>query len=118
MKIGDTVYHSILSKSDDGTDSYSKPIAYKTALHYMTVQETRGFLSTIKYGTDIVKYKQLVCQPYFLWKDKINEGDLFYIESSPDSDIADGKYGENADYAVNNVNNQNMGIIITLRKRS
>lgn len=121
MKLGESVWHCHRT-SEEGADiiTYADPVEYKTRFGYITVQPTRvalnnmaGFYSTQEFGENIAIGWNVIAN-YDIFKDKIFEGDLFFVDGRKP---VDGKpNGYNANAIVTSVREQNKAIFYTLNK--
>ncbi len=111
MKIGKSVWYC--KKLDNG--EYDEPVEIVTRCGYFTVMGKSGYNDIIQFGENISSYLTAIAQPYDLWENTFDNGDLFYCNGNAPS-AKEEWYGENANYVVDNVDYGNMRIKLTLKK--
>lgn len=111
MKIGQSVWYCKKLKKD----TYAEPKEIVTRCGYFTVMGKSGYSDIIEFGDQISSYLTAIAQPYEMWEDVFENGDLFYCNGRKPTDSEDW-YGQNANYVVDNVDFGNARIKLTLKK--
>ena len=111
MKIGQSVWYCKKLKKD----TYGEPIEIRTRCNYFTVMGKSGYSDIIQFGDKITSYLTAIAQPYEMWENTFNEGDLFYCNGKNPSEDEDWN-GQNANYVVDTVDYGNARIKLTLKK--
>ena len=123
MRNGEKIWYCIRTSPDNAEiEIYDKPIEEIVRMPSVfnpigiTVQPAgSGYTERLAYGETVSDYQKIVLTPYQFWHKKFKSGDIFYL---------DGEYprknesfnGEYANYVVDNVDNQNMAIIVSVKK--
>lgn len=88
---------------------YQKPVKYS-----FNIQPASGDFELTLYGEKINKvYKAIV--PY-IYKDKIKEGDIAYLDGVTPEGEEEGTYGKNGNYTVDSIRPQNLATAIYFKK--
>lgn len=109
------------SQSGDEFEIFSKPVAYRLAPMYMTVQPASGWSNVAEFGENTGKKWTMFCFPIKQWKDKIKNNDRFYLDAKArsyvetDVEPEDG-WGFDANARVEDVREQNQYLKIILQK--
>lgn len=122
MKLGETIWlcRRINDEENEDLILYDAPEKIRTAFNYLTVQPTRvalnnmaGFYTTEEQGEHLANGWNMVAN-YDIFIDKIQAGDLIYVDGvQPDEDSVNGQ-GANA--IVTFVREQNRVIFYTLNR--
>lgn len=106
---------------NEETPRYENPKEFITRPHTtfspigITVIPKTGATEYLPYGETTNSEQRIVLTPYDYWFGKFNEGDLFYLDGAmPSTD--EETYGQNANYYVDFVSNQNAGIVLSLKQ--
>lgn len=81
----------------------------------ITCQPKTGFTSYEPYGETTNSDQRIVLRPYQFWAKKFKEGDIFYLDGAMPSEEEE-YYGQDANYYVEFVSNQNEGIVLSLKQ--
>lgn len=81
----------------------------------ITVQPRTGFTDYFNYGETTNSDQRIVLTPYDYWYGKFNKGDLFYLDGAMPNDEEES-YGQDANYYVEFVANQNSGLVLSLKQ--
>lgn len=111
MKIGRSVWYCKKQKNGN----YGKPKEIVTRANYFTVMGKSGYSDLIQFGNQVSSFLTAIAQPYEMWENTFEEGDLFYCNGAKPSDDEEW-YGEKANYVVDDVDYGNIRIKITLKK--
>ena len=122
MKMGEKIWWCKRTSPDNAeVDTYDKPEEFTLKLpNYIspisiTVQPKNGFTDRLAYGETTSKDQRIILTPYDYWYGKFKEGDLFYLDGEkPNED--EEYYGQNANYEVEFVGNQNEAIELSVKK--
>lgn len=115
MKFGEKIYWCKKKATPIGIEEFDSPVEFILRPKYLSLQPTTGYTATQTLGKEISNYQTLICQPYDLWYGRFSEGDLFYADGQVPSDDVE-YYGEGANYIVDKVFNQNIGIRVALKR--
>ena len=106
---------------NEETPHYEKPQEFITRPHTLlshigiTVMPKTGSTDYFDYGETTNSDQRIVLTPYEYWFGKFNEGDLFYLDGAmPNAN--EETYGQDANYSVEFVGNQNAGIVLSLEQ--
>ena len=122
MKYGSKIWwcKRVYAENEE-TPHYNPPQEFITRPHTflspigITVMPKTGYTDYLEYGETTNSDQRIVLTPYEHWYGKFNKGDLFYLEGAmPNSD--EESYGEQANYYVEFVGNQNAGIVLSLKQ--
>ena len=116
MRVGDSVW--VCKKLDEPTEDgqqFAAPVEIKTAFGRFTVMGKSGYNDILEFGENISQYLTAIAQPYAMWADKFNPGDLFYCDGNAPTDLEEF-YGQNANYVVDYVGYGNIRIKLTLKR--
>ena len=81
----------------------------------LTVQPKNGITDRFNYGETTIKDQRIILTPYQYWHNKFHVGDLFYLDGQkPNED--EEYYGQDANYYVENVANQQEAIELSVKK--
>lgn len=116
MRIGEKIYHCRRISDNEGNVSYAEPVEITLRLMHCTVQPESGYTALMQYGEQITEYQRMVLYPYAEWRGKVNVGDVFYLDGENPLPL-EPEYGAFANYIVDNVMNQNMAIVVKLKRR-
>lgn len=98
-----------------GEIDFEKPIEFTLKPHYLSVQPASGYSDLQKFGSEIKKFQNMICQPYDEWYGRFSEGDRLYIDGKAPS--LDEEYnGERANFTIDDISNQNVGIRVVLKR--
>ena len=106
---------------NEETPRYEKPKEFITRPHTifspigMTVMPKTGYTDYFDYGETTNSDQRIVLTPYDYWFGKFKEGDVFYLYGSMPS-AKEENYGQDANYYVEFVANQNEGIVLSLKQ--
>jgi hypothetical protein len=119
MKNLSIVYHcKRTSQPNAEVETFAKPDIYVLTPRFLTIQPNLGSIYNNTFG-EFKDYTEQGCAiPYTFWKDKINEGDRFYLDIKPknfDGEEPDEGWGFDANYVVNKVSKQNVAIYFALK---
>lgn len=122
MKNGEIIWYCLRTSADNAeTDTYAEPIKEVVRMPSVfspigiTVQPKNGFTDRMAYGETTSKDQRIILTPYEFWHGKFREGDLFYLDGQrPEKD--EEYYGQNANYFVDSVANQNKAIELSVKK--
>lgn len=110
-----------LETDNEETPSYEKPKEFITRPHTLfspigiTVMPKTGTTDYFDYGETTNSDQRIVLTPYDYWYGKFKEGDVFYLDGAIPSD-KEGSYGEEANYYLDFVGNQEYGIVLSLKQ--
>jgi len=115
MKYGQSIYWCKKLKEPDGFNEFAEPEEIKLKPKEFSLQPASGYSANQQFGENVNLYQNIICQPYEKWFGKFKEGDLFYTDGvKPSTD--EEYYGQNANYRVDLVANQNKGIRVVLKR--
>ena len=116
MRVGDKVWYckKLEQPSEDG-QLFAEPKEIQTAFGYFTVMSSSGHTSVLQFGKDIKDYLTVIAQPYGLWFDRFDYGDLFYCNGAKPSETEE-YYGQKANYVVDDINFGNIRMKLTLKR--
>lgn len=122
MKTGSKIWWcKRLYVENEETPHYEKPQEFILRPHTpfcpigITAQPRTGNTDYFDYGETTNSDQRIVLTPYDYWYGKFNKGDLFYIDGAmPSAD--EETYGQNANYYVEFVGNQERGIVLSLKQ--
>lgn len=122
MKIGEKIWYCLrTSQGNAEYDTYDEPkmeIVRMPSIFNLcgiTVQPMNGFTDRMSYGETTSKDQRIILMPYEMWHGKFKEGDLFYLDGQEPQNDED-YYGQNANYYVDSVANQNRAIELVVKK--
>lgn len=122
MKYGSKIWCcKRLYVENEETPKYEKPKEFITRPHTfmspigITVMPKTGNTAYLDYGETTNSDQRIVLTPYDYWYGKFNRGDLFYIDGATPSSEEE-IYGQNANYYVEFVGNQNEWIVLSLKQ--
>lgn len=122
MRNGEKIWYCMRTSRDDAeVNTYMKPIEETVRMANIfnpvsiTVQPKNGFTDRMAYGETTSKDQRIVLTPYTLWHGRFKEGDLFYLDGEKPSS-SEEYYGQNANYMVESVANQNEAIELSVKK--
>ena len=107
---------------NEETPRYEEPQEFITRPHTylspigMTVMPKTGYTDYFEYGETTNSGQRIVLTPYDYWYGKFSEGDLFYLDGAMPNADEEETYGQNANYYVELVSNQNEGIVLSLKQ--
>lgn len=81
----------------------------------ITVQPKNGFTDRMAYGETTNSDQRIVLTPYTHWHGKFKEGDVFYLDGRKPNE-SEEYYGQDANYQVDFVANQNEAIEVSVKK--
>lgn len=81
----------------------------------ITVQPRSGSTNYFDYGETTNSDQRIVLTPYEYWYGKFNKGDLFYLDGVMPSED-EYAYGQDANYYIEFVGNQNAGVVLSLKQ--
>lgn len=122
MKIGSKIWWcKRLYEENEETPQYEEPQEFilrpPTSFFPIgiTVQPKNGSTDYFEYGETTNSDQRIVLTPYDYWFGKFHYGDRFYIDGAmPSAD--EETYGQNANYYVEFVGNQERGIVLSLKQ--
>lgn len=122
MRNGEKIWYCLRnSEANAEIDTYEKPIEEIVRMpsifsrKSITVQPMSGYTDRMAYGETTRERQRIILTPYEEWHGKFKEGDLFYLDGQkPNKD--EENYGENANYCVDSVGNQNYAIELIVKK--
>lgn len=82
----------------------------------ITAQPKTGFTDYFDYGETTNSDQRIVLTPYDYWYGKFSKGDLFYLDGAMPNADEEETYGQNANYYVEFVGNQERGIVLSLKQ--
>lgn len=106
---------------NDETPHYEEPKEFVTKPHTfispigITVMPKTGVTDYLGYGETTNSDQRIVLTPYSYWENHFNEGDVFYLDGVTPTDTEEF-YGQEANYYVEFVANQNAGIVLSLKQ--
>lgn len=116
MRVGDSVWYcSKLPQPTADGQQFAAPVEIRTAFGRFTVMGKSGYNDILEFGENISQYLTVIAQPYAVWVDKFNVGDLFYCDGNAPTDREE-YYGQNANYVVDCVDRGNVRIKLTLKR--
>jgi hypothetical protein len=115
MRFGEKIYICKKKSNFGDLQEYERAKEYTLRRNYLSVQPTKGYFETSTYGKDITKYQTMICQPYSAWYGILSEGDLVYADGKSPTENEEF-YGQDANYIVDGVFNQNEVIKIVLKR--
>lgn len=122
MKYGSKIWCcKRLYVENEETPRYEKPIEFITRPHTLmspigiTVIPKTGGTDYLDYGETTNSDQRIVLTPYDYWYGKFKEGDVFYLDGAMPS-VDEETYGQDANYYVEFVANQNAGIVLSLKQ--
>lgn len=122
MRIGSKIWycHRITERNAE-IETFDKPIEETLRMPSVfnsvsiTVQPKNGFTDRLSEGETTQSGQRVILRPYSYWYGKFNIGDVFYLDGAKPSEDEE-YYGQNANYTVENVANQNLAIELLLKK--
>lgn len=115
MRFGAVIYWCKRLKEPTDLQEFEAPEAITLRPQHFSVQPASGYSSIQEFGVNISQYQRVICQPYQLWENKFSIGDVFYIDGVEPSED-EQYYGERANYVVDAIAYQNVGIRLTLKR--
>lgn len=123
MRNGEKIWYCIRTSDDNAeVDTYAEPveeIVREPSVFNpisITVQPKNGFTDRLAYGETTNKDQRIILTPYTYWHKKFKEGDVFYLDGQEPNE--DEEYaGQDANYFVESVNNQNEAIELSVKKK-
>ena len=110
-----------INAENEETPQYEKPQEFTTRPHTfmspigITVMPKTGYTDYFNYGETTNSDQRIVLTPYDYWYGKFNKGDLFYLDGAmPNAE--EEYYGQDANYYVEFVANQNAGLVLSLKQ--
>lgn len=122
MRIGSKIWycHRITERNAE-VETFEKPIQETLRMPNVfnrvsiTIQPKNGFTDRLSEGETTQSGQRVILRPYDYWYGKFNVGDLFYLDGAkPNED--EEYYGQDANYMVENVANQNLAIELSLKR--
>lgn len=117
MRIGDSCWHCKVLDNISDIEKYDKPYEIITKLRYFTIMGKSGSSEYIDLGLDEQSRLSAIAQPYRLWENVFNVGDVFYVNGNKPSEDEDF-YGQLANYIVTNVDYGNARVRLILERIS
>lgn len=90
-------------------ETFEEPVKYD-----INYQPMNGYTDTLAFGENVKNYQKALV-PRHLFQNIFNEGDKVYIDGV-EYDDNEQYYGEKANYIVDSVRNQNLMILVILKK--
>ena len=122
MRNGEKVYYcSRLSEENAEVDIYDNAKCEVVRLPNVfcpisfTVQPKNGFTDRMSYGETTNTDQRIIATPYQYWYGKFKVGDVFYLDGAKPNENEEYN-GQNANYYVELVNNQNEAIELSLKR--
>lgn len=122
MREGEKIWYCSRTSEDNAeVDTYAKPVEEIVRLPSvfnpisLTVQPKNGFTDRLAYGETTNKDQRIILTPYTYWHKKFKEGDVFYLDGQKPSEDEE-YFGQNANYQVELVANQNEAIELSVKK--
>ena len=122
MRNGEKIWYCLRTSGDDAeVDTYARPVEETVRMPSIfnpvsiTVQPKNGFTDRLAYGETTSKDQRIILTPYQVWHGKFREGDLFYLDGQCPKDDEEF-YGQDANYYVESVANQNEAIELSVKK--
>lgn len=122
MRNGEAIWYCVRTSPDNAEiDTYACPKKEYVRMPSVfspvgiTVQPMNGYTDRLASGETTFKDQRIILTPYTLWHGRFKEGDLFYLDGRTPLEN-ESYYGENANYFVDSVNNQNEAIEIIAKK--
>lgn len=122
MRVGEKVYYCHrIQESNSTIDRYEKAqeetIRFPNIFNPISfiVNAKNGYTDRLEYGETQTKGQRITLTPYEYWVGKFKIGDIFYLDGAKPSEN-EAYNGENANYYVEDVSNQNLMIELSLKK--
>ena len=120
MKNGSIIYYcKRTSLPNAEIETFSRPEKYVLRPRFLTIQPNAGNIYDNSFGEFKDYSEKGVAMPYDFWKEKIGEGDRFYLDCEPqflDNEIEPEEgWGFDANYRVIQVAKQNLSILFALK---
>ena len=122
MRNGEKIWYcSRISDENAEVEEFDKPEEFVLQMPRVfspisiTVQPKNGFTDRMAYGETTSSDQRIVLTPYAYWHGKFKEGDVFYLDGRmPNAN--EEYYGQDANYQVDFVANQNEAIEVSVKK--
>lgn len=120
MRNGSVVYHcKRISNPNDVNQVFAKPEKYVLKPKHLTIQPFSGNIYDNTFGM-FRDYTEKGCAyPYSFWDEKINDGDRFYLDKTPEgfetNEEPELGWGYDANFVVNQISKQNLVIYFGLK---
>ncbi|MGN0960782.1 MAG: hypothetical protein ACI4PF_01120 [Christensenellales bacterium] len=120
--MGEKIWYCIRTSGDNAeVETYAEPVEEILRMPNVfspisiTVQPRNGFTDRLAYGETTTKDQRIILSPYEFWHKKFKEGDVFYLDGQKPSEDEE-YFGQNANYMVESVGNQNEAIELLVKK--
>ena len=122
MRIGSKIWycHRIAEQNAE-VETFEKPIEETLRMQNVfnrisiTIMPKNGFTDRLSEGETTQSGQRVILRPSDYWEGKFKVGDLFYLDGAkPNKD--EEYYGQDANYMVENVANQNLVIELSLKR--
>lgn len=122
MRNGEKIWYCSRTGDDNAeVDTFAEPVMEIVRMPSVfnpisiTVQPKNGFTDRLPYGETTNKDQRIILTPYTYWHKKFKEGDVFYLDGQKPSEDEE-YFGQNANYQVELVANQNEAIELSVKK--
>lgn len=123
MRNGEKIWYCLRTSDDNAeVDTFAEPVMEIVRMPSVfnpisiTVQPKNGFTDRLPYGETTNKDQRIMLTPYQYWHNKFKVGDLFYLDGQEPNLEEEEYFGQNANYQVELVANQNEAIELSVKK--